>query len=138
MGLGGATVAGAGDDQQGYAPLLERRLRANVDAPRAARAMVTEVGDSLDETCLANLYLAISELVTNAVVHGPGDDVTVSIESGLSCVRVEVTDAGIAEFEVDGQPPDRIHGLQIVDAFTDRCGIDHRPNTVVWCEVDLP
>jgi anti-sigma regulatory factor (Ser/Thr protein kinase) len=131
-------LAGAHDDEHGYATLLERRLAANEDAPRAARAMVTEVANGLDETCLANLYLAISELVTNAVVHGTLDDVTVRIEFGLSCVRVEVTDTGIAEFELDGQPPDRIHGLQIVEAFTDRCGIDHQPNTVVWCEVDLP
>ena len=100
--------------------------------------MVTEIANGLDETCLANLYLAISELVTNAVLHGPDDQVSVSIEYGLTRVRVEVGDAGIADFELNGQPPDRIHGLQIVEAFTDRFGVDHRPNTVAWCEVDLP
>jgi anti-sigma regulatory factor (Ser/Thr protein kinase) len=133
----GRGMAVRGDEHGGTA-LVERRLRADQDAPRWARALATEIGRSLDNHTAASLYLAISELVTNAVVHGPEDDVTVRLERSGATVRVEVSDAGVTAFDPTGSPRDRTHGLEIVRAFTDRFGVDRRPNTVAWCELDLP
>ena len=121
---------------QGRPIRLERRLACDEDAPRFARAMVSEVTGGMDDTAAANLYLAMSELVTNAVIHGPTEPITVVVEHSGQKVRLEVSDAGVLDVVPDGSH-DRVHGLDIVEAFTNRYGIDRRPNTVAWCELDL-
>jgi anti-sigma regulatory factor (Ser/Thr protein kinase) len=85
--------------------------------------------------------LATSELVTNAVVHGEGDvALSVLIDNGR--VRVEVADSS-------PHPPIERHaapeamsgrGLPIVEAISDRWGIEELPNggKVVWFTVGGP
>ena len=119
---------------------MERRFAPDEDAPRAARALVTECASGLDDTAAANLYLAVSELVTNAVVHGPGQAITVRCARHANKVRLEVCDLGTTGFDwpegsaADGERP---HGLEVVEAFTDRHGVEIAHYTVVWCELDL-
>jgi len=120
--------------------VVEQCIASNEDAPRAARMMVRDFINGLDETSAANLYVAISELVTNAVVHGRGE-VTVRLNQSDHLVRMEVADAGTSDFTWDSRPQPEdahAHGLEIVDAFTDRHGIEHTPQTCAWCELDLP
>ena len=111
-------------------------MASDEDAPRLARAMVSEITDDMDDTSAANLYLAVSELVTNAVIHGPPEPITVVVQQQGEIVRLEVSDAGVIETIPDGSH-DRDHGLDIVEAFTTRYGFEQRPHTVAWCELDL-
>ena len=124
------------DDPAG---VFERQLTADEDAPRVARAMAREFAVGLDDHHAANLYLAVSELVTNAVLHAPGVGVIVRLLRTRWSIRLEVCDEGTDGFvwpdaELDGRRP---HGLDLVQHFTDRCGVDSVPETVAWCEFDM-
>lgn len=90
------------------------------------------------------IVLLISEVVTNAVVHGgphgEGDRVTLSVERRHDRVRVEVTDChpnvperGSAEPE---SPSGR--GLLLVEALSSAWGVTPgRPGKTVWFEVSI-
>jgi anti-sigma regulatory factor (Ser/Thr protein kinase) len=84
-----------------------------------------------------DLALVVSELVTNAVVHGPDADVELTLTGTPAMVRVEVRDAGTTTFDWPEQPGDVHRGLALVGIFSDRCGVTRTPSTVVWCELDL-
>jgi anti-sigma regulatory factor (Ser/Thr protein kinase) len=84
-----------------------------------------------------DLALAVSELVTNAVVHGPAGDLTLRISCTATTIRVEVSDSGTEPFEWPEQPGDGHWGLGLVSMFCERVGVVRRPSTVVWCELDL-
>lgn len=122
-----------------YPTEVVRRFPRDVDAPRGARALLDEIADGLSEGDCADLNIAISELVTNAVVHGSGG-VTVRICRTDGLVRIEVTDAGESEFDWPAAPQEGEEagwGLHIVQTFTDRVGIERGSSTTVWCERDL-
>ena len=123
----------------GYPTEVVGRFPRTVDAPRGARALLEEVAGGLSEGDCADLNIAISELVTNAVVHGSGP-VTVRICRTGGSIRIEVADAGDTEFDWPDTPADgdaHALGLHIVEQFTDRAGIERGPTTLVWCERDL-
>lgn len=131
----------AGTAEEAGTEFVERRFAADDDAPRAARAMARDFIGGLDETSCANLYVALSELVTNAVLYGGTGDIGVWIGQTDHNIRIEVTDSGTDDFPWSGHPGPgklRAHGLEIVAAFTNRFGIDHTPQTCAWCELDLP
>src|SRR4051794_3154325 len=88
-------------DSRADPKVLERRLSADDDAPREARDLVRKVCEecALDDTTSANLYLAVSELVTNAVVHGPPGDLGVRVARKNHSVRLEVSDSGTTGFD---------------------------------------
>jgi two-component sensor histidine kinase len=119
--------------------VLERRVAADENAPGLARAMARGFAPDLDDGSAANLYLAVSELVTNAVVHGPGGDVTVRLLRRDRSIRVEVCDEGTEGFRWPAwrDDPRRPHGLELVQVFTDRCGVEHGSETLAWCELDV-
>ena len=116
-----------------------RRIAADSDAPRIARDAAADVLQRLhcgDERA-EDLALVVSELVTNAVVHGPDVDVELSLTGTPAMVRVEVRDAGTTKFDWPEQPGNGHWGLGLVGIFSDRFGITRQPSTVVWCELDL-
>lgn len=124
----------------GYPTEVVGQFPRTVDAPRGARALLEEIAGGLREGDCADLNIAISELVTNAVVHGSGS-VTVRICRTGDSVRIEVADAGDTEFDWPDDAPEegdeRGWGLHIVEQFTHRAGIERGPTTLVWCERDL-
>lgn len=71
----------------------EREFVSTTESIGEARDFVQRVlrDDAVDEATLDDVTLAVSELVTNAVVHGAGGPVTVRIETGqdevVFCVR---------------------------------------------------
>ncbi|WP_406184116.1 ATP-binding protein [Streptomyces sp. NBC_01006] len=85
-----------------------------------------------------DMLLCVSELATNALLHGapPGRGYLLRLLRLEHLVRVEVHDSG------DGapipQPQDRDGGglgLLIVEAVADLWGVsERRPGKVVWCE----
>ncbi len=85
-----------------------------------------------------DVLLCVSELATNAVLHGvpPGRGYRVRLWLGeQGQLRVEVHDSG------DGEPGEREpdgesgRGLLIVKALADLWGVgEGEPGKVVWCE----
>lgn len=95
-------------------------------------------------TGLRIVQLLASELIANAVLHGPaGGAVTVRTRPGGDRIRVEVDDADsstrprlLARENAD----DNGHGLMLVDRFADRWGYDLHgvDGKTVWFEFVLP
>jgi PAS domain S-box-containing protein len=113
-------------------------LTPDVHAPAVARRVLeTSFGLQLDEEALARAKLAVSELTTNAVLHGEGEIMLVA-DLTDSRLLVEVVDQGSGfEYAVRQQPFDAIHGrgLHIVDSETSRWGM-HEGTTHVWFEIE--
>jgi anti-sigma regulatory factor (Ser/Thr protein kinase) len=100
----------------------------------------------LGEECprLADVELAVSELVTNAVLHSRSRDVSgsfsVLVETKPGWARVEILDDGAAP-SLASIPADEAdeygRGLKIVEAVSDRWGQDvHQRSTAWWVEFD--
>jgi PAS domain S-box-containing protein len=128
--------SGVGDsDRPGR---VQMTVTPDVDAPRLARRMLERTfGAVLDGEELESAKLAVSELATNAVVHGRGE-VTVFADLDDSRLLVEVIDEGSGfEHIVRQQEFDAIggRGLNIVDAETSRWGM-HEGTTHVWFEIE--
>ena len=117
---------------------LEIELPRHPDAPARARHLIAELGESrLDADELERAKLAVSELVTNALVHGRG---AIMLRAGLDHDRlmVEVIDEGSGfERVVRKQTFEDLHGrgLMIVDAQASRWGL-HEGTTHVWFEIE--
>lgn len=121
--------------------LFCRRERRSVAAARQfARQALTawEWGAGADD-----VTLCVSELATNALVHGvpPGRGYLLRmwLYAQGTALRVEVHDSG------DGQPHRRApdgesgRGLLLVTALADGWGVGPRePGKVVWCEFARP
>lgn len=109
------------------------------DRPRLARRWVMARCAELRFDCGGvDLPLLVSELVTNACVHG-GDPVTLRLELSRTRVRVEVED-GVPGWPGKQTPTDRDsggRGLLIVDSLSHVWGIDQADagGKVVWAEV---
>lgn len=119
-------------------------LIGDASSVRAARAWVGRrlVAMGLDGGS-PSAMVVVSELVTNAVVHG-GGMIRVVVLPTASGARVEVTDRGagmpaLAPFlpRADGAVQVGGWGLRIVEALSSRWGV--RRNEVgktVWAEID--
>jgi anti-sigma regulatory factor (Ser/Thr protein kinase) len=117
-------------------------VQVNLDpdprAPTLARAAVDRLEGRVDLTVLHDLRLVVSELVTNAIVHGPRREpvrLRLRVLDG-GCVAGEVADQGedgaieVAESAGDGGG----WGLRLVDQLTDRWGV-YEGSTHVWFEL---
>ncbi|MFG2195509.1 ATP-binding protein [Streptomyces sp. NPDC048639] len=116
-----------------------RRDRRSVPAARefAAQALVDwGIGDRVED-----VLLCVSELATNALLHGvpPGRGFKLFLlrDGVAGPLRIEVHDSG------EGHPriPDTAaggeggRGLMLVEALADKWGVGERdPGKVVWCE----
>ncbi|MGZ4594951.1 MAG: ATP-binding protein [Actinomycetes bacterium] len=123
-------------------------LPASPPSVRLARDWVTSVLREIGREELAeNARLAVSELVTNAILHAE-PPMTVHVRGTVEHPRIEVTDQSLI-------PPQRRHsnlmvdldderswttmgrGLDLVASYSDRWGADINPNgngKVVWFE----
>ncbi|HEX6714534.1 MAG TPA: ATP-binding protein [Thermoleophilaceae bacterium] len=121
---------------------LIERLPCTQDAPGAARVAAADVLARLHARgCMDgrgdDLALIVSELVTNAVIHGPPGDVELRMIATPSVIRVEVEDSGTIPFDWPAAGSDGHWGLALVATFSERAGLIRGPPTVVWCELDL-
>jgi anti-sigma regulatory factor (Ser/Thr protein kinase) len=106
-------------------------------APAEARRLVDELG--LDPATAEAVRLAVSELVSNAVMHGTG---TIAVGLGLDAegVHVTVSDRGVG-FTPSGEPvmppPDSPggRGLALVAMLSTRWGVVPGDPTEVWCVI---
>jgi len=102
----------------------------------ARRAIRDTLAHRLGAERTYDLSLLVTELVTNAVVHGRGS-ITLKIRVDDGNVYGEVIDEGGGfEQEVRERGADEIggRGLAIVDALSSRWGI-HEGTTHVWFEL---
>jgi anti-sigma regulatory factor (Ser/Thr protein kinase) len=117
---------------------VQLNLNPDADAPGIARQMLERsFGEVLDAEELDRAKLAISELTTNAVVHGQGE-ITVFADLDDTRLLVEVVDQGSGfEHVVREREFDEIggRGLNLVDAETSRWGM-HEGTTHVWFEIE--
>lgn len=83
--------------------------------------------------------LLVSELVTNAVVHGGHGVVIVRVSVDEPWLRIEVSDANAREYPRLKVPHDNgARGLHIVDAVASAWGCSPvGGRKTVWCEVPL-
>ncbi len=104
-------------------------------APRQARALLRAHADGLERDRLDTAVLLISELVTNAVLHGTGEiRLTMEIANGGDA-RFVVCDEGSGTPVIRPEPgPDGGWGLRLVGQLAARWGV-REGRTQVWFEV---
>jgi anti-sigma regulatory factor (Ser/Thr protein kinase) len=121
---------------------LSVRLPHDLTAPRLARQLVGDLAHDRGSGSEAvfNARLAVSELVSNAVLHG-AEPMSLDLWLRPERLRVEVTDAAStaeAFFRPSGCRGG--FGLGIVAGVADAWGVDFRPagqTTTVWFEMRL-
>jgi anti-sigma regulatory factor (Ser/Thr protein kinase) len=110
--------------------------RLQTAAVMARSAVRDRFGEQLGAYRVGELLLVVSELVTNAVLHGRGA-ITLNLRVARDGVYGEVVDQGAGfEREVRERGSDEFNGrgLTIVDALSRRWGI-HEGTTHVWFEL---
>ena len=130
------------------AALLTLELPSRPEAPSAARKALTALNGSLhllSSSRLRDVQLLVSEIVTNAVVHGPETSVIgLAVLATDDVVRVEISDRGAGFLRpADGdigksEPTSGGWGLPIIDAIAHNWGVEQADETTVWFEVDRP
>jgi anti-sigma regulatory factor (Ser/Thr protein kinase) len=101
------------------------------------RAIDDRFARRLPSPLVADLMTVVSELVNNAVTHGPGAQVKVRVTASRDgrSVSGEVEDDGVGRIamrDMDGIGGG--FGLHIVDALVDRWGV-YEGSTHVWFEM---
>lgn len=120
--------------------MLQVNLPNTVQAPGLARRSLADwLAPAVGVDELDTARLLVSELITNAVVHGHGD-ITLRATLDEDRLLVEVIDEGRG-FELTIRQQDFAtiggRGLAIVDAEASRWGI-HEGTTHVWFELERP
>jgi anti-sigma regulatory factor (Ser/Thr protein kinase) len=117
---------------------IEVELPRDASAPSVARGLIAELSrGELDGDELDRAKLLVSELVTNAVLHGEGV-ITLRADLNEDRLLVEVIDEGSGfERSLGRQAFEDVRGrgLLIVDAEASRWGL-HEGTSHVWCELE--
>lgn len=116
--------------------VIRETLSVDAGAPGIARSLISE--HLPQHPALDDIRLATSELVTNVVRHAPEvEEVEFCIEHRPGTVRVSVRQRG--------GPFDRVphlatdphgRGLAIVEAVSDRWGVEWNGHLLAWFEID--
>ncbi|MFD8309233.1 ATP-binding protein [Streptomyces sp. NPDC059690] len=123
--------------------LRERFLRRERRSVQAARRFTAETltGWDLAGTDRADdVLLCVSELVTNAVIHGvpPGRQLRLILRNEGRVLVVEVHDSGPGVPHVVDDADEGGRGLLLVSALSDKWGVRERElGKAVWCEFGL-
>ncbi len=108
-------------------------------SPKAARRIVREMLVGISPAVIDTVEILVSEIVTNALVHGSGDR-SLLMNLQHDCVHVEVHDGDrtlVVPLEVDVLS-EHGRGLAIVDALASSWGVDVRDDgKAVWFDLRL-
>jgi anti-sigma regulatory factor (Ser/Thr protein kinase) len=102
-------------------------------------ALRERLADSLPARTLIDLTAVVTELVNNAVAHGPKRPITVALAIDDETIRGEVTDQGNPAGALPRRraaAPAGALGLRVVDQLTARWGVA-AGSTHVWFELPL-
>jgi anti-sigma regulatory factor (Ser/Thr protein kinase) len=119
-------------------------LPATLQGPGAARhAVATLLRGWRREALIDDAQLVVSELVTNAILHAPGQDsVELELVAHAERLRITVTDRSTLRPVVAEPHPERPRGrgMRIVDSLAIRWGVDddQENGKRVWVELELP
>jgi PAS domain S-box-containing protein len=117
---------------------IQVTLPRDARAPGMARRLVSQsFGQWLEDEELDRARLAVSELTTNAVLHGQGE-ITLFADINERRLMVEVVDEGSGfEYTVRQREFEELggRGLHLVDRETSRWGM-HDGTTHVWFEIE--
>jgi anti-sigma regulatory factor (Ser/Thr protein kinase) len=125
------------------APSFDAVLAIGRDAPREARHAFKSFAAPFGADVACTGALLVSEIVTNAVVHGPlaaGATVELHFETAGDTLQAEVSDAGpgfVPRTRYGGQDTDSGWGLHIVEELSASWGVDGDRPTRVWFELSL-
>lgn len=119
---------------------LSLTLSPDLTAPARARTSIRALALGLSPHVLRDVQLVVSELVTNAVEHGPRESIRVELQlAGRDAVRGEIVDQGVdgvpAILKADRDPENL--GLRVVDELTSDWGA-YAGSTHVWFEMRPP
>ena len=115
---------------------LDLTLPPRPDSVGEARHASARLLNGFSDRSRSGAMLIVSELVTNAIKHGPGGPVTLRLRRRDGCVSGEVEDNGGGEIRLrdEGESAPGGFGLRLVDAVSDRWGVD--PSRArVWFEL---
>ena len=119
---------------------ISLELPATSHAPAAAREAVRAAAAHarVHEDDRWRVEMIVTELVTNAVKHGPGGPVVIAIHAGGQGMRGEVADPGRGirrrELLQRATSEEGGRGLFLVDALSDSWGLSD-DSSRVWFEV---
>ena len=116
---------------------LSTILPRSPDSVGDARRLAQDHTSTFDPQRRADVALMVSELVTNALVHGTGT-IELRIDPEPNTLRVEVSDQG--QVLVAPSPTPGAHGgwgLRIVEELADDWGVKDG-STKVWFRLEQP
>jgi anti-sigma regulatory factor (Ser/Thr protein kinase) len=124
----------------GASTRVERRLPPEAGSVARARLALATFTGQVDGERMDAARLLISELVTNAVLHGPDaqGDCDLAVDHDGQRLRVEVRDRGAGFVPPTVARDIGGWGLMFVERLSDRWGIGEGAPTRVWFEIDTP
>ncbi len=124
---------------------IDVELEGGADAPGEARRLIrSKLGPLLSEEEAFELELLVTELVTNAVLHGgmgEGRRVGLLMRVDGEILRLEVRDSGPGFKAVERPHPRDFEqggggfGLVLLDRFARQWGVDRSGGAVVWADI---
>ena len=112
-------------------------------AGHARRVLAERLSAALPAQVLGDLQLLVTEIVANAVRHGGVSEdgkIDLRVLVGEHRVRVELRDTGI-QADPHLRTPDLGggggFGMLLVSRMSERWGVEHEPNVVMWFELSL-
>ena len=112
-------------------------------AGHARRVLAERLSADLPADLLGDLQLLVTEIIANSVRHGGvGEDGEIDLRVMVrdARVRVELRDTGI-QADPRLRTPDLDggggFGMVLVSRMSERWGVDHEPNVVMWFELAL-
>jgi phosphoserine phosphatase RsbU/P len=134
-------VVGNAPTAASTAELRVREFAAESDSTRAARRFALEAAGPLPPAAHDTLELLVSELATNAVIHG-GTPFRLAVARHTSTVIVEVSDTGTGEVSVHDPAASDPHGrgLRIVARLAQSWGVHNNGPSLgktVWFRLEV-
>lgn len=118
--------------------MAQIRLEADRQAPSEARRFVREALAAWNQAELADsIMLAVSELVTNAVLHAHSAT-SVTLVNCDDVVHLQVRDADPSEPQVRPMDETAVNGrgMQLVGQVSDQWGVlPSPPGKIVWLDI---